>query len=484
MDDISCLTPSELLSDEGLFRLAQEADEGAQSFTAFLDNVTGIAEARYMGHKDMLHENALVYGGGRFYRQMCTNDMASLQGALVSGDVLERVTAALAILRLPLKSKSLVPTELTPEVHRIVQRQLSRDLVDHPVLFHPRIIVHSFWGQERERTHIRAEKGPIATVIACTPTAELPRIEHGVDPDKLRRFASHHCVRAAFTQLAPKPDGRVGSVQGTMLFEAMNSHWPHNVKLVTSLAELDELRIKGVKKPPARLLPPPTTLKGLIEPWVRSTAGIAVLQHAGIFVAHLSPERRPPNALLFSDGGLAHIARSGFAKEKWLLAKVEAYLHALDQLPDHGAVAAAVRKLGETLIELNPRGLTRSEFTSQATGEDFVRWFATAATDKSVERAHLIGTRALAEKQCMKPLDHVIGGVLDGLQQVLVDTPIEDRETEVVRILEDELASQTGNSSTQEWFAALLACRMKRVIAQVRPAQPAPAVPAHRRSQV
>lgn len=72
--------------------------------------------------------------------------------------------------------------------HDQVQRQLSRLLVDFPVLLDPRI---------RVRTTLAGNykvSSTIASQIALLDKVALPRLAHGISEEELRRFASHPCV--------------------------------------------------------------------------------------------------------------------------------------------------------------------------------------------------------------------------------------------------------------------------------------------------
>ena len=162
----------EHLSDEGIEILGRKAAPGLCELNAYLDNISGVF-ARNFGD---LVQSSLLHRPFQFASDLNTIYADLLLNVVRRGDIMDRLTACLRILQIP---KSQVPADAPFDLMEAAQGHLSGILVDHPVLMHHRIMV--------KRHHFeRSEFGPIATILAETPRAEFPRLNHGISPERLQ----------------------------------------------------------------------------------------------------------------------------------------------------------------------------------------------------------------------------------------------------------------------------------------------------------
>ena len=432
----------EHLCDEGIELLGRKASEGMPALAAYLDHITGAADARRFGDSV---ETCLLHQPSLFASALRTMYVDELLNVVRKGDIMDRLTACLRILRIP---ASQMPSDAPDQLMLLAQRHLSGILVDHPVLMHNRIMV-------RGHHFAKAEFGPIATILAETPRAEFPRLGHGIAADRLQAFAKHPCLRVGLTQEAPNPLRiKETKLLGRTMLNAVvvsNSFTPR-ARMLGSILELDALRaVKG--KRPSSLL----SCKGASEDALRGCFANSFLAECG--VDHLLAEDLRQSAPDF----MGTLQQAGITNEAWFLPALESRIARWATGPSgsHKQTMQAIA-LGLTLCQ--PAAL--SSAAGPVSVAPVVRWLIAALLDCSPERAASLG----------KPFKGFTAISVDGATAFIEAMAEIDPESAAKGIIEDLITSTISCDApldqSKPWLAAIRAHTMRCVIA--RAGAPAP----------
>ena len=443
----------EHLSDEGIQLLGRKAAAGLCELNAYLDEITGVVDARQFGE---LVQSSLLHRPSLFASDLNTIYADLLLNVLRRGDIMDRLTACLRILRIP---KSEVPADAPSDLMQAAQRDLSGILVDHPVLMHNRIMVKRYHFEQ-------SEFGPIATILAETPRAEFPRLNHGISPERLQAFARHPCVRVGLTQEAPNAlREKEAQLQGRTLLNAVvvaNSHTPR-ARMLGSILELDAARASKSKRVASLL-----TCKGATEVALRGCFANSFFAQCGLGHRLAADLHHPAPDYLDA------LKTSGVAHEPWFLPAIELRLQrwATVSVPEQPSSLMAIAR---GLDRCQPAALF--SVTGPSAVAPVVRWLIAAMLDTSPQRAETLGEAfkgfpavgvdsATAFIHVMGELDPVAAenGMIDGL-------------------LIAAIGEWSPVAQSQPWLAAIRAHTMRRVIARsaTGPAPVAPTAPAPQR---
>jgi hypothetical protein len=429
------------LTDDDIAILDEKASESLDSLVAYLDEVSGAADARQFGDKEGMRDNTLFHCPDFNRDALNSQDVDRLLGVLPTGCIMDRLVACLRILRIP---ESQLPANYRPDLMVIAQRHLSSILVEHPVLMHNRIMVK---GMHFAKT----EYGPIATIIAETPRAEFPRLAHGTAPERLKAFANHPCVRIGLTTKAPSPkppqDG--AKYQGlTMLGAtvARNSMMSRS-RMLTSLLELDAVRgpVRGRAANGSFL-----RCSGQAESDLRTAIANTFLSECGVNAAQASDA--PESAEFF-----AALKSSLIPHQAWFLSHIEIRLTRWAALPA-GEHIDGLRNLAHALQTCAPEALQTQAPSYSGTVQigAVVDWLIPALLDSSTERAIAIGAR-------FKSLPTVSGGVALGFIELMEELDPRPESDDPLDRMRRALGDQIGETA-QVWLAAMRAHAMRKVI--------------------
>jgi hypothetical protein len=174
--------------------------------------------------------------------------LARYHAAVAFGDeplasTADRLSCALALLRASHKAEY----EVTEDMAVRAQQVVCNILLEHPVLLHPRLVMSM-----RRREATGCDYFPLLAVMIATRRATLPSSALGVDPERLKRFASSKLSAAPFKRLAPKKcwaaSQAVGrrkeevNCAGNVLLGANSSFGAPSPAMLTSMLELNRLR--------------------------------------------------------------------------------------------------------------------------------------------------------------------------------------------------------------------------------------------------
>ena len=444
----------EHLTDEGIELLGRKASAGLSEFNAYLDDITGAAEARQFGD---LVQSSLLHRPSLFASALNTMHADSLLNVVRKGDIMDRLTACLRILRIP---GSQLPSDVPFDLMEAAQRHLSGILVDQPVLMHNRIMVkgHHF---------ARSEFGPIATVLAETPRAEFPRLSHGISPERLQAFARHPCVRVGLMQEAPNAlREKEMKLQGRTMLNAVvvsNSFTPR-ARMLGSILELDAARASKGKRVASLL-----TCKGATEVALRGCFANSFMAQCGL--GHmLAPDLQQP-APDFLDA----LKSSGVADESWFLRSIELRLQRWATVSLE-AQPSSLMAIARGLDLCQPAALSSAAGPSSVAPA--VRWLISAMLDTSSDRAASLG-------EAFKGFPFVgVDSATAFIEVVDELDPVAAGNGQIDALLVTAIGASAPVAQSQPWLAAIRAHAMRRVIASsatgpspVALAAPAPVLP-------
>lgn len=148
-------------------------------------------------------------------------------GQEVRASTADRLTCALALLGASHQPECAVSHEMVTQAQRVV----CDILLDHPVLLHPRLVFHA-----RRSGHSACDVYPLLPLLIAVRRVTLPSATQGVDPERLKRFATSKLVVAPFKRQAPKkawvpPTGSASKRR----FSALETWWWRRSRLSAPL---------------------------------------------------------------------------------------------------------------------------------------------------------------------------------------------------------------------------------------------------------
>lgn len=436
----------------------QAASGTPAEFKAYLDRVSGYAEAKELGYGDGIRQTEVVAHASLEREALDSQDPRRLATVLDCGDVLDQVIASIRLLTIPKSELNKAPgmvgnpmgdEELEALMTR-AQRALSLQLVAHPGLLHPRVFIKS--------SHFaRSERGPIAHVIARSTRIEFPRVSHGIPVGMLRAFARHHAVRAAFTGAAPKPDTDRSekTFQGKTMLQSVGQ-WLQapRIKLVVSALELDEHRAFAV--PAARR---PASLLASQDSDVRDRLNKCF---AASLLACFNLKTELGGDMSCDPSDLVRALKStGTSDSDTFMTEVENLMWHWAKL-EPKEVPAAIHGLAKALLQLQPRTWhgphvsTDTSADNPVTEQMVVQWLTVATLDSSAERANAIESR-------FKSLP-----VVDVERKVALLAAIDSvapRYWPDVQVLVERIFENRLDAEGPAWRSALTVHAMRRTIA-------------------
>lgn len=424
----------ENLCDESIELLGQKAAAGGTELTAYLDDITGAAEARRFG--DFV-ETCLLHQPSLFASALRTSYVDVLLNVLHKGDIMDRAVACLRILRIP---ASQLPVDTPDGLMEMAQRHLSGIIVDHPVLMHNRIMV-------RAHHFATSEFGPIATILAETPRGEFPRLSHGISADRLQAFAKHPCVRIGLMQEAPNSLRRKDTkMLGRTMLNAVvvaQSFTPRG-RMLGSILELDALRVVKGKRPASLL-----SCKGPSEEALRTCFANSFLAECGVDQMLAEDLRQP------APDFMAAMTKAGVPNEYWFLPAIETRLARWAAAPA-GSHGPAMKGIALGLTACQPAAL--SSAAGPETVKPVVRWLIAALLDVSPQRAESLG----------KPFKGFAAVGVEGATAFIEAMAEIDPAAASSGLIEELMTSTIGIDApidqSKPWLAAIRAHTMRGVI--------------------
>ena len=440
------MSVSEIFDDDGLIAIGAKAHGNLAEFNDYLDDLSGAGanDPAWMGKASGVRRAPVTHGSYQ-NKLLDSEDPVALHGFLLhpGNKTMDRLVACIRLLQIPAsKLTSTTPSLQLADFNSMcdtAQRQLSTILVEHPVVMHFRLFIKStrFSG---------AGIAPIAMVIGANTRIALPRLSHGVDPQKLQEFACHPCVRAGLVGATPKYPAEANShkapqFEGGTLLRSISGVANTRGPLLVSLLELDELRKAGKGKQTGSLL----ECRGTVLDGLQANFRSAFLVECGLILEGLE------NVDFAGHGLTTALARSGRMHVDMLLTNIGSKLWVWAHVAKDKK-ADALRGLVRGLVELQPpQWLKPAEgAVDKATVLDASRWIIEAMLSKK-DASQALWSRLLAID--VESADAFVGVMSEFDPQGSADGTLYDR-----------IESALGDNCRGPWAAALTARRMNSAI--------------------